>query len=127
MALLIARGELALFEGEKAIGTVGADQFFGVRDSLHQIASSITAVARPQTTVAFFDAAKLRIKNNLPAATVGSLREKAIQMHIFQSIKNMIEAPNIKEQLSLLAHNIENIYCLRDASKHLVNRKFAFT
>ena len=68
-----------------------------------------------------------RIKNNLPAATVGSLREKAIQMHIFQSIKNMIEAPNIKEQLSLLAHNIENIYCLRDASKHLVNRKFAFT
>ena len=60
MALLIARGELALFEGEKAIGTVGADQFFGVRDSLHQIASSITAVARPQTTVAFFDAAKLR-------------------------------------------------------------------
>lgn len=60
VALLIARGELALFEGEKAIGTVGADQFFGVRDSLHQIASSITAVARPQSTVAFFDAAKLR-------------------------------------------------------------------
>ena len=68
-----------------------------------------------------------RIKNNLPAATVGSLGEKAIQMHIFQSIKNMIEAPNIKEQHSLLAHNIENIYCLRDASKHLVNRKLAFT
>jgi CRP-like cAMP-binding protein len=60
VALLVARGELVLFEGEKQIGTVAADQFFGVRDSLHQIASSISAVAKPQTTVAFFDAQKLR-------------------------------------------------------------------
>ncbi len=60
VALLVARGEVALFEGNKQVGSVSADQFFGVRDSLHQIASSISAVARPQTTVAFFDAQKLR-------------------------------------------------------------------
>ena len=68
-----------------------------------------------------------RIKNNLPAATVGSLREKAIQVHIFQSIKDIIEAPDVKEQLILFAHNIENIYCLRDSSKHLAARKFEFS
>ncbi len=60
VALLVARGELALFQGEREVGTVPADQFFGMRDALHQIASPITAVARPETTIAFFDAAKLR-------------------------------------------------------------------
>jgi len=67
-----------------------------------------------------------RIKNNLPAATVGSLRQKAIQVHILQSIKDIIEAPDVKEQLVLFAHNIENIYCLRDSTKHLAARKFEF-
>ena len=53
-----------------------------------------------------------RVKNKLPLATVGSLREKAIQVHILQVIKHIIEAPNVKEQLILFAHNIENIYAL---------------
>ena len=60
VGLLVARGELGLYEGDKLLGTTGADQFFGIRDALHQIASPITVIARPGTTVAFFDAAKLR-------------------------------------------------------------------
>lgn len=67
-----------------------------------------------------------RIKNNLPMATVGSLREKAIQSHILQAIKNIIEAPDVKNQLILFAHNIEKVYALKDSSKHLAARKFDF-
>ena len=68
-----------------------------------------------------------RMKNNLPPATVGSLREKAIQVHFLQSIKDIIEAANVKEQLILFAHNIEHIYRLRDSSKHLAASKFDLT
>jgi CRP-like cAMP-binding protein len=60
VALLVARGELALYESDKPAGVVGPDHFFGFRDALHEIASPMRAVARPQTTVAFFDAEKLR-------------------------------------------------------------------
>ena len=67
-----------------------------------------------------------RMKNKLPLATVGSLREKAIQLHILQVIKHIIEAPDVKQQLILLAHNIENIYALKDSNKHLAARKFDF-
>ena len=62
VALLVARGEIALFEPGKEVpaATVGADGFYGVRDSIHQIASGLEAVARAGTTVAFFDAERLR-------------------------------------------------------------------
>ncbi len=63
VACLVARGEIALFEDGKPnapIGVIGADSFYGVRDSLHQIAGSVTAIARAGTTVAFFDAERLR-------------------------------------------------------------------
>jgi hypothetical protein len=62
VALLVARGEIALFEPGKEVpaASVGADGFYGVRDSIHQIASGLEAVARAGTTVAFFDAERLR-------------------------------------------------------------------
>jgi hypothetical protein len=62
-ACLVARGSLALFaEGnsETAIGSVEADSFYGVRDAIHRIAPSVAAIARPGTTVAFFDGARLQ-------------------------------------------------------------------
>ncbi len=68
-----------------------------------------------------------RIKNNLPTCTVGSLREKAIQTHLLNAIRDLLDAPNPKEQLILLAQNIESIYRLRDSSKHLSGRKLEFT
>src|SRR4051795_7591560 len=62
VALLVARGELALYEDEKdtPVATVGPDHFYGVRDAIHSMAPSISAIARAKTTVAFFDAARLQ-------------------------------------------------------------------
>ncbi|HEY8090482.1 MAG TPA: cyclic nucleotide-binding domain-containing protein [Polyangiaceae bacterium] len=62
VACLVARGSIGLFEPGKTepAATVGPDGFYGVRDSIHQIASGLEAVARADTTVAFFDAERLR-------------------------------------------------------------------
>jgi hypothetical protein len=62
VACLVARGEIALFEPGKPVpaATVGPDGFYGVRDAIHQIATGLEAFARPNTTVAFFDAERLR-------------------------------------------------------------------
>lgn len=62
VALLVARGELALCEdgSDNRVATVGPDHFYGVRDAIHAIASGLSAIARPGTTVAFFDAARLQ-------------------------------------------------------------------
>jgi CRP-like cAMP-binding protein len=63
VACLVARGSIALFSGEgrdAPVGVVEPDSFFGVRDAIHRIASSVTAIAQPGTTVAFFDASRLQ-------------------------------------------------------------------
>jgi CRP-like cAMP-binding protein len=63
VACLVARGSLALFEGEgrdTPVAVVEPDSFYGVRDAIHRIAPSVTAIARPGTTVAFFDAQRLQ-------------------------------------------------------------------
>jgi CRP-like cAMP-binding protein len=63
VACLVARGSIGLFEGDgrsAPVGVVEADSFYGVRDAIHRIAPSVTAIARPGTTVAFFDASKLQ-------------------------------------------------------------------
>jgi CRP-like cAMP-binding protein len=62
VACLVARGEVRVFEPGKpgAVGVVGADGFYGVRDAIHEIASGVEAVASPGSTVAFFDAERLR-------------------------------------------------------------------
>jgi hypothetical protein len=63
VALLVARGSVALFEGEERetpVAVVEPDSFYGVRDAIHRMAPSVTAIARPKTTVAFFDAARLQ-------------------------------------------------------------------
>jgi hypothetical protein len=62
-ACLVARGSLALFEGEgrdAPVAVIEADSFYGVRDAIHRIAPSVTAIARPGTTVAFFDGVRLQ-------------------------------------------------------------------
>jgi CRP-like cAMP-binding protein len=63
VACLVARGSIALFDDAKPdapVALVEADSFYGVRDAIHQIAASVTAIARPGTTVAFFDATRLQ-------------------------------------------------------------------
>lgn len=63
VACLVARGSIALFEGDgrdAPVAMVEPDSFYGLRDAIHRIAPSVTAIARPGTTVAFFDAARLQ-------------------------------------------------------------------
>jgi CRP-like cAMP-binding protein len=62
VACLVARGSIGLFEGSSGqpVSVVEADSFYGVRDAIHRVASNVTAIARAQTTVAFFDASRLQ-------------------------------------------------------------------
>jgi CRP-like cAMP-binding protein len=62
-ACLVARGTIALCEEgspDKPVGVVGADSFYGVRDTIHRIAPSVAAIARPGTTIAFFEGERLQ-------------------------------------------------------------------
>lgn len=64
LACLVARGRIAVHEGANTEGAplfhVGVDEFVGVRDMLHRIATPRTAVAEPGTTIVFFGADALR-------------------------------------------------------------------
>jgi CRP-like cAMP-binding protein len=63
VACLVARGSLAIYEDGKPntpIGVIEPDSFYGVRDAIHRIAPSVSAVASPGTTIAFFDAIRLQ-------------------------------------------------------------------
>ena len=62
VACLVARGSIALVQAgnETPVGVIEADAFYGVRDTIHRIAPSVAAVARPGTTVAFFDGKRLQ-------------------------------------------------------------------
>jgi hypothetical protein len=62
-ACLVARGSIALYADgntDKPVGLIEADSFYGVRDAIHHIAPSVAAIARPGTTVAFFEATRLQ-------------------------------------------------------------------
>ncbi len=62
-ACLVARGSIALYQGDTRdtpVAIIEPDGFYGVRDAIHRIAPSVTAIARPNTTVAFFDGARLQ-------------------------------------------------------------------
>ena len=62
VACLVARGSIGLFEEgkpDKPLAEIEADSFYGVRDTIHRIAPSVMAIARPGTTVAFFDGKRL--------------------------------------------------------------------
>src|SRR5262249_11302984 len=62
VACLVARGSIALFgnDGDTPAAVIEPDSFYGLRDAIQQIAPKVSAVARPGTTVAFFDAARLQ-------------------------------------------------------------------
>jgi len=63
VACLVARGSIGLYEGngrETPVAVIEPDSFYGVRDAIHRIAPSVTAIARAGTTVAFFDGQKLQ-------------------------------------------------------------------
>jgi CRP-like cAMP-binding protein len=61
-AYLVARGEILLLEPGKPepVGRIAADAFFGVRDTVHQIAPGLEARAAAGTTLACFNGDRLR-------------------------------------------------------------------
>lgn len=59
------------------------------------------------------------IKNNLPAATVGSLRNLAQQEHTLKVFKKLLNLPNPKEVLFQWMQAIEDIFILKPSKKHL--------
>jgi len=62
VACLVARGSIALVQAgsETPVGVIEADSFYGVRDTIHRVAPSVAAIARPGTTVAFFEGTRLQ-------------------------------------------------------------------
>ena len=62
VACLVARGSIALVQpgSETPVSVIEADSFYGVRDTIHRIAPSVAAIARPGTTVAFFEGSRLQ-------------------------------------------------------------------
>ncbi|MDB5212392.1 MAG: hypothetical protein JWO86_319 [Myxococcaceae bacterium] len=62
VACLVARGSIALMQAGNPtpVGVIEADSFYGVRDAIHRIAPSVAAIARPGTTVAFFEGTRLQ-------------------------------------------------------------------
>ena len=63
VACLIAKGEVAIYEGEPkgaSLMVLPSDRFVGVRDALHAIAPSTSAVARAGSMIAFLSGELLR-------------------------------------------------------------------
>lgn len=59
-----------------------------------------------------------RVKNNLPAYTVGSL-QRAIQMEaLLVGVKQIVNTSNPAKQLTLLAQSVKDFFVLQPSTKH---------
>lgn len=67
-----------------------------------------------------------RIKANLPAYTVGSLRDRLSIQCLLQFFEHILDQPNPKEDLQKLVQAVEEVYELRVSSKHLSGRQICF-
>lgn len=68
----------------------------------------------------------VRIKDKLPAFTVGSLREKIIMECLIQFIENIINTANPKEKLQQLVENVDLLFKPNLSTKHLNNLDWDF-
>jgi hypothetical protein len=60
-----------------------------------------------------------RVKNNLPAYTVGSL-QRAIQMEaLLVGVKQIVNTSNPAKQLTLLAQSVKDFFVLQPSTKHM--------
>ena len=67
-------------------------------------------------------AQSVRLKDNLPIYTVGSLRNKLSVQSLMQVFEYILEQPDPKKYLEKLAENIDQVYVLRVSSKHMSGR-----
>ena len=63
-----------------------------------------------------------RLENNLPACTVGSLCEKSRVQALLDFIQRVLHEDNPQEKLHQLADQLEQIFPLRDSTKHMNGR-----
>jgi hypothetical protein len=63
-----------------------------------------------------------RLENNLPACTVGSLCEKSRVEALLAFIRRVLHKDNPQARLRQLADQLEQIFPLRDSSKHMNGR-----
>ena len=63
-----------------------------------------------------------RLENNLPACTVGSLCEKSRVQALLDFIQRVLHDDNPQEKLRQLADQLEQIFPLRDSTKHMNGR-----
>ncbi len=64
----------------------------------------------------------VRLENNLPACTVGSLRETIRAESLFEFIKELIQSENPEKRLEDVMKNFQEVCKLNISSKHMVNR-----
>ena len=65
-----------------------------------------------------------RISSQLPACTVGSLREKLIVEFHLEQIKYLLLSENLREKLKAYSNNMDICFTYRDSTKHMSGREF---
>jgi len=63
-----------------------------------------------------------RIEDNLPACTVGSLRDRVKAESSMQYFKDILSSENPHEKLSLMAQRAKEVFTLNESRKHMVGR-----
>lgn len=69
---------------------------------------------------------QILIKNKLPAATVGSLRNFAQQEHTLNVFKKLINLPNPKDIIIQWIEAIQDVFILKSSKKHLVDKELVW-
>lgn len=70
----------------------------------------------------FHDQQLPRLKNKLPAYTVGSLRDRTKVECLIEFIRDMLSAPDPQEKFNLLIKTIEDVFQLAPSKKHMIGR-----
>jgi len=63
-----------------------------------------------------------RIEDNLPACTVGSLRDRVQVESLVQFFQEVVSSENPQEQLEEVAKRAKEVFRLNDSSKHMIGR-----
>jgi hypothetical protein len=63
-----------------------------------------------------------RIEDNLPACTVGSLRDRIQVESLVQFFRDVLTSENPQKQLELVAARAKEVFTLNESSKHMVGR-----
>jgi len=63
-----------------------------------------------------------RMKDNLPACTVGSLRDRVQVESLVQFFQEVVSSENPQEQLEKVAQRAKEVFTLNDSGKHMVGR-----